>query len=89
TDIAKILRKRSKPDRHGHGKGIECAKAGRMLSKNLTSQEAPIGQNPHRSTRGYWKETHQSLGLYSNTLTKAAQGLTHRLPRWQSVCSSI
>ncbi|GJY62324.1 hypothetical protein Tco_0462981, partial [Tanacetum coccineum] len=32
TDIAKISRKRSKPDKHGHGKGIECARAGRMLS---------------------------------------------------------
>ncbi|GJU18227.1 hypothetical protein Tco_1146193 [Tanacetum coccineum] len=32
TDIAKITRKRSKPDKHGHGNGIECAKAGRMLS---------------------------------------------------------
>ncbi|GJV38866.1 reverse transcriptase domain-containing protein [Tanacetum coccineum] len=33
TDIAKISRKRSKPDNHGHGNGIECAKAERMLSK--------------------------------------------------------
>ncbi|GKE37871.1 hypothetical protein Tco_1461276 [Tanacetum coccineum] len=32
TDIAKITRKRSKPDKHGHGNGIDCAKAGRMLS---------------------------------------------------------
>ncbi|GKE00127.1 ulp1 protease family, C-terminal catalytic domain-containing protein, partial [Tanacetum coccineum] len=47
TDIAKISRKRSKPDKHGHGNGIECAKAGRMLSKNLTSQEAPIGPLTH------------------------------------------
>ncbi|GKD84555.1 hypothetical protein Tco_1355709, partial [Tanacetum coccineum] len=27
TDIAKISRKRLKPDKHGHGNGIECAKA--------------------------------------------------------------
>ncbi|GJZ87556.1 hypothetical protein Tco_0659166 [Tanacetum coccineum] len=33
TDIAKITRKRLKPDYHGHGNGIEYAKAGRMLSK--------------------------------------------------------
>ncbi|GJZ35177.1 hypothetical protein Tco_0580994, partial [Tanacetum coccineum] len=33
TDIAKISRKRSKPDKHGHGNGIECTRAGRMLSK--------------------------------------------------------
>ncbi|GJX53764.1 retrovirus-related pol polyprotein from transposon TNT 1-94, partial [Tanacetum coccineum] len=28
TDIAKILRKWSKPDKHEHGNGIECAKVG-------------------------------------------------------------
>ncbi|GJY12367.1 hypothetical protein Tco_0381676 [Tanacetum coccineum] len=90
TDIAKITRKRSKPDKHGHGKGKRIQEPGECYQRqSLTSQEAPIGQNPHRSTRSYWKETHQSLGLCSNTLTKEAQGLTHGLPRWQSVCSSI
>ncbi|GJX96457.1 hypothetical protein Tco_0352255 [Tanacetum coccineum] len=38
TDIAKISRKRSKLDKHGHGNGIECARAGRMLSKVNKSQ---------------------------------------------------
>ncbi|GKD79310.1 reverse transcriptase domain-containing protein, partial [Tanacetum coccineum] len=38
TDIAKISRKRSKPDKHEHGNGIECARAGRMLSKVNESQ---------------------------------------------------
>ncbi|GJU45890.1 hypothetical protein Tco_1203156 [Tanacetum coccineum] len=38
TDIAKISRKRSKPDKHEHGNGIECARAGRMLSKVNKSQ---------------------------------------------------
>ncbi|GJU95206.1 reverse transcriptase domain-containing protein [Tanacetum coccineum] len=33
TDIAKISRKRSKSDNHGHGNGKECTRAGRMLSK--------------------------------------------------------
>ncbi|GKC11162.1 hypothetical protein Tco_1007944, partial [Tanacetum coccineum] len=33
TDNLKISRKRSKPDNHGHGNGIACARAGRMLSK--------------------------------------------------------
>ncbi|GKD51574.1 hypothetical protein Tco_1280550, partial [Tanacetum coccineum] len=32
TDIAKLIRKRSKPDKHGHGKGKENTRAGRMLS---------------------------------------------------------
>ncbi|GJU01031.1 MAK10-like protein [Tanacetum coccineum] len=34
TDIAKISRKRSKPDNHRHGNGKENTRAGRMLSKN-------------------------------------------------------
>ncbi|GJU37770.1 hypothetical protein Tco_1186124 [Tanacetum coccineum] len=38
TDIAKISRKRLKPDKHGHGNGIECARAGRMISKVNKSQ---------------------------------------------------
>ncbi|GKB93895.1 hypothetical protein Tco_0980032 [Tanacetum coccineum] len=42
TDIAKISRKRSKPDNHGHGNGIESAKAGRMLSKG--QQKSTFGQ---------------------------------------------
>ncbi|GKC27362.1 hypothetical protein Tco_1034656 [Tanacetum coccineum] len=33
TDIAKISRKRSKPDNNGHGNGIENTRAGKMLSK--------------------------------------------------------
>ncbi|GJV59567.1 hypothetical protein Tco_1465667, partial [Tanacetum coccineum] len=33
TDIAKILRKRSKSDNHGHENGIEYTRARRMLSK--------------------------------------------------------
>ncbi|GKE20203.1 hypothetical protein Tco_1431715, partial [Tanacetum coccineum] len=33
TDIAKISKKQSKPDKHGHGNGIECTRAGRLLSK--------------------------------------------------------
>ncbi|GJT18400.1 hypothetical protein Tco_0877106 [Tanacetum coccineum] len=37
-DIAKISRKRSKPDKHGHRNGIECTRAGRMLSKALLSE---------------------------------------------------
>ncbi|GJW21973.1 hypothetical protein Tco_0032595, partial [Tanacetum coccineum] len=32
TGNAKIAGKQSKPDKHGHKNGIECAKAGRMLS---------------------------------------------------------
>ncbi|GJU74398.1 hypothetical protein Tco_1265803 [Tanacetum coccineum] len=41
TDIAKISRKWSKPDKHGHGNGIECARAGRMLSKLNTAYPLP------------------------------------------------
>ncbi|GJW69643.1 retrovirus-related pol polyprotein from transposon TNT 1-94 [Tanacetum coccineum] len=38
TDIAKISRKRSKPDNHGHGNGKDNTRAGRMLSKVNKSQ---------------------------------------------------
>ncbi|GJY63562.1 reverse transcriptase domain-containing protein [Tanacetum coccineum] len=45
TDIAKISRKRSKHDKHGHGNGIECARAGRMLSKvNKRQTQSTPGQ---------------------------------------------
>ncbi|GJS17409.1 hypothetical protein Tco_0411881 [Tanacetum coccineum] len=40
TDIAKITRKRSKLDKHGHGNGKENTRAGRMLSK-LRSEPLP------------------------------------------------
>ncbi|GJU95035.1 hypothetical protein Tco_1319791 [Tanacetum coccineum] len=34
------------------------------------------------------KEAHQEVGFYTELLVKEAQrGLTHRMPRWQSVCS--
>ncbi|GKC04877.1 hypothetical protein Tco_0996487 [Tanacetum coccineum] len=33
TNIANFTRKQLKPEKHGHGNGIEYAKAGRMLSK--------------------------------------------------------
>ncbi|GKD34816.1 hypothetical protein Tco_1250325 [Tanacetum coccineum] len=38
TDIAKISRKRLKPDKHGHGNGTERARAWSMLSKVNKSQ---------------------------------------------------
>ncbi|GKC19353.1 hypothetical protein Tco_1021503, partial [Tanacetum coccineum] len=38
TDIAKISRKRSKPDNHGHGKGKRIQRARRMRSKVNKSQ---------------------------------------------------
>ncbi|GKD91458.1 hypothetical protein Tco_1366965 [Tanacetum coccineum] len=86
TDIAKISRKRSKPDNHGHGNGIECAKARRMLSKSYTSRNALIGGNPKGYDTRTMKETHQDLVFCTKTYGKEAQRpLTHGLPRWQSV----
>ncbi|GJW87093.1 hypothetical protein Tco_0162433 [Tanacetum coccineum] len=41
TDIAKISRKRSKPGNHGHGKGKENTRAGRMLSKGDINEHKP------------------------------------------------
>ncbi|GJT41537.1 hypothetical protein Tco_0941402 [Tanacetum coccineum] len=52
TDIAKISRKRSKPDNHGHGNGKENTRAERMLSKvnksqTLVNQSQPLNdKNP-------------------------------------------
>ncbi|GKB61417.1 aspartic proteinase A1 isoform X2, partial [Tanacetum coccineum] len=38
TDNANITRKRSKPDKHGHGNGKENTRAGRMLSKTIVTE---------------------------------------------------
>ncbi|GJT87802.1 carotenoid cleavage dioxygenase 7, chloroplastic [Tanacetum coccineum] len=86
TDIAKISRKRLKPDKHEHGNGIEYARAGRMLSKSYTSPNALIGQFPKgNDTRGL-KKTHGEKEICTKTYGKEAQRpLTHGLPRWQSV----
>ncbi|GJX49905.1 hypothetical protein Tco_0276750 [Tanacetum coccineum] len=75
TDIAKISRKRSKPDNHGHGNGIECAKAGRMLSKSYTSPNAPIGGNPKGNDTRAKEKTHLSSGICTKRLEKEAQWL--------------
>ncbi|GJU06627.1 hypothetical protein Tco_1123057 [Tanacetum coccineum] len=52
TDIAKILRKRSKPDNHEHGNGIECAKAGECY-QDIEHQmiEGMKGQDPREARR--------------------------------------
>ncbi|GKC36592.1 reverse transcriptase domain-containing protein [Tanacetum coccineum] len=56
TDIAKISRKRSKPDKHGHGNGKECTRAERMLSKSYTSPKLLIGGNPQEGTWWHCKK---------------------------------
>ncbi|GJU17704.1 hypothetical protein Tco_1145670, partial [Tanacetum coccineum] len=61
TDIAKISRKRSKSDNHGHGNGIEYARAGRMLSKGETSHKLSHWPIPTRDDTEAMKETHQGL----------------------------
>ncbi|GKB93116.1 hypothetical protein Tco_0979253 [Tanacetum coccineum] len=75
TDIAKITRKRSKPDKHGHGNGIECAKAGRMLSKSYTSPIAPIGGNPKGNDTRAKEKAHLSRGICTKMCEKEAQWL--------------
>ncbi|GJV31794.1 hypothetical protein Tco_1392194 [Tanacetum coccineum] len=59
TDIAKISRKRSKPDKHGHGNGIECARARRMLSKG--QPKSTHGQTKSSTKRQSPKFPNQSL----------------------------
>ncbi|GJS92906.1 hypothetical protein Tco_0799874 [Tanacetum coccineum] len=46
TDIAKIIRERSKPDKHGHGNGKENTRARRMLSKSTIGQPL-VNQSQH------------------------------------------
>ncbi|GJU08449.1 hypothetical protein Tco_1124879 [Tanacetum coccineum] len=42
---------------------------------------------PTRIDTRIWKEAHQEVGFYTELLVKEAQrGLTHGMPRWQSVC---
>ncbi|GKE57092.1 hypothetical protein Tco_1496277, partial [Tanacetum coccineum] len=85
TDIAKISRKRLKPDNHGHENGIECAKDGRMLSKSITSPNALIGQSPQRECYVDCEKTHKDARFYTKSHGKEAQVSHHGLPRWQSV----
>ncbi|GKA46597.1 hypothetical protein Tco_0739480 [Tanacetum coccineum] len=85
TDIAKISRKRSKPDKHGHGKGKENTRAGRMLSKSITSPNALIGQSPQRECYVDCEKTHKDARFYTKSHGKEAQVSHHGLPRWQSV----
>ncbi|GJS66834.1 hypothetical protein Tco_0681398 [Tanacetum coccineum] len=76
TNNAKITRKQSKPDKHGHGNGIECAKAGRMLSwstVSLTSSKAPIGQYSKGNDTRAKEKTHQSSGIYTKMCVEEAQ----------------
>ncbi|GJS02116.1 hypothetical protein Tco_0318624 [Tanacetum coccineum] len=61
TDIAKILRKRSKPDNHENGNGKENTRAGRMLSKSYTSPNALIGQFPKGNDTEAREKTHQGV----------------------------
>ncbi|GJW35106.1 retrovirus-related pol polyprotein from transposon TNT 1-94 [Tanacetum coccineum] len=63
TDIAKISRKRSKPDKHGHRNGIECAKAGRMLSK-INGLKAVRNQGWRLDEGGASCDARRLIGLY-------------------------
>ncbi|GJU46600.1 hypothetical protein Tco_1203866 [Tanacetum coccineum] len=74
TDIAKIARKRSKPDKHGHGNGIECTKAGRMLSwSTLVNQ----------------KSTHIQLCIIQVPSSDMAKQNVTKLPYWSILDEGI
>ncbi|GKB80132.1 hypothetical protein Tco_0947027, partial [Tanacetum coccineum] len=71
-DIAKISRKRSKPDNHGHGNGIECAKAGECY------QEFNIIRGfhwsiPKRERHAYKEGNTPRIDFYTKRSTKEAQ----------------
>ncbi|GKC92616.1 hypothetical protein Tco_1158058, partial [Tanacetum coccineum] len=45
TDNANITRKRSKPDKHGHGKGKDSTKAGDLIARKVKSHlQSTLGQ---------------------------------------------
>ncbi|GJS28869.1 reverse transcriptase domain-containing protein [Tanacetum coccineum] len=83
TDIAKISRKRSKPDNHEHGNGIECAKAGRMLSKTIQVIKTDLAEYyitkcsywsiPTKGTLRGLKKTHGEKEICTKRHTKEAQ----------------
>ncbi|GKA25539.1 putative reverse transcriptase domain-containing protein [Tanacetum coccineum] len=57
TDITKITRKRSNPDKHGHGKGKRIQEPGES-NQSYTSSKAPIGGNPQGECHAdAWKHT--------------------------------
>ncbi|GJV39764.1 hypothetical protein Tco_1418204 [Tanacetum coccineum] len=73
TDIAKLTRKRLKPDKHGHGKGKENTRAGRMLSK---IKEPMIEKNEGEGLIG---ASNRLRGLEASPRQyKYKQGLTHK-----------
>ncbi|GJX80415.1 hypothetical protein Tco_0328564 [Tanacetum coccineum] len=72
TDIAKITRKWSKPDKHGHGKGKRIQEPGECYQRECHVD---------------CEKTHKDARFYTKRLGKEAQVSHHGLPRWQSVCS--
>ncbi|GKA38642.1 hypothetical protein Tco_0731193 [Tanacetum coccineum] len=77
--LQKITRQRLKPDNHGHGNGIEYAKAGRMLSKFY-----PESKSKGKCKLSAWlnnssdKKTHVEKEICTKSCLKEAQSpLTH------------
>ncbi|GKB76681.1 reverse transcriptase domain-containing protein [Tanacetum coccineum] len=79
TDIAKITRKRLKPDNHGHENGIECAKAGRMLSKGKCKLTTSLSNSSDKVHHGRDKR-HISLliGQYPKGNDTRTRNETHQ-----------
>ncbi|GKC58673.1 hypothetical protein Tco_1086271, partial [Tanacetum coccineum] len=85
TDNAIITRKRSKPDKHGHGKRKriqeprECYQGPTWQKK--TSHEPPIGQSPKGLTRKIWKEAHEDMEFCTKMSAKEAQCTKQKRPK--------
>ncbi|GKC76487.1 reverse transcriptase domain-containing protein [Tanacetum coccineum] len=75
TDIAKISRKRSKPDKHGHGKGKRIQEPGECYQRDKRHISPLIGQYPKGNDTRTMKETHQDQDYCTKRLEKEAQWL--------------
>ncbi|GJR96746.1 hypothetical protein Tco_0268920 [Tanacetum coccineum] len=96
TDVAKITRKRSKPNKHGHENG-KSAKEPEVSGKRFECY-MPSQQRKHHLKGSHWsiRDKNDTIEAKKHTLkwdfalkplVKKHKPLTHGLPRWQSVCS--
>ncbi|GJX71056.1 hypothetical protein Tco_0308227, partial [Tanacetum coccineum] len=73
TDIAKISRKQSKPDKHGHGNRIECTRARRLLSK-ITKVRQQESKKERREVLAWKRRSRKEVNEKEAKERKARRG---------------
>ncbi|GJT08021.1 hypothetical protein Tco_0842483 [Tanacetum coccineum] len=92
TDIAKISRKRLKPDKHGHGNGRahkepgECYQKSTQVNLHNTSPSPLIGGNPQGNHTWSDKKAQEGWLFTLEILTEESQMSHHGLPRLKGAC---